>query len=124
MGQMRLIDSSEFVDRVLGKVGTPERDAIELQIKEEKETNMLHSYNSVLDKQIKFYDEHIDSLLQDYEGSILVISEDCKVDAFSNYEEAYTFGVENYGLGNFLMRECRKKESCESHIITPNVVVL
>lgn len=124
MGQMRLIDSSEFVDRVLGKVGTPERDAIELQIKEEKEINMLHSYNSVLDKQIKFYDEHIYSLLQNYEGSILVISEDCKVDAFSNYEEAYIFGVENYGLGNFLMRECRKKESCESHIITPNVVVL
>lgn len=26
---MRLIDSSEFVDRVLGKVGTPKRDAME-----------------------------------------------------------------------------------------------
>lgn len=36
MGQMRLIDSSEFVDRVLGKVGTPERDAIELQIKKRR----------------------------------------------------------------------------------------
>lgn len=52
MGQMRLIDSSEFVDRVLGKVGTPERDAIELQIKEEKEINMLHSFDSVLDRHI------------------------------------------------------------------------
>ena len=41
MGQMKLIDSSEFVDRVLGKVGTPERDAIERQIKEEKESYMM-----------------------------------------------------------------------------------
>ena len=38
---MKLIDSSEFVDRVLGKVGTPERDAIERQIKEEKESYMM-----------------------------------------------------------------------------------
>ena len=62
MGQIKLIDSSKFVDRVLGKVGTLERDAIERQIKEEKES--------------------------------------------------------------YMMRECRKKESCEFHIITPNVVVL
>ena len=53
MGQMRLIDSSEFVDRVLGKVGTPERDAIDLQIKEEKEIDMkLYSFDSVLDRHI------------------------------------------------------------------------
>lgn len=38
---MKLIDSSEFVDRVLGKVGTPERDAMEMQIKEEKESYMM-----------------------------------------------------------------------------------
>lgn len=38
---MKLIDSSEFVDRVLGKVGTHERDAIERQIKEEKESYMM-----------------------------------------------------------------------------------
>nr|DAO69046.1 MAG TPA: helix-turn-helix domain protein [Caudoviricetes sp.] len=41
MGQMKLIDSSEFVDRVLGKVGTPERDAMEMQIKEERESYMM-----------------------------------------------------------------------------------
>lgn len=38
---MKLIDSSEFVDRVLGKVGTPERDAMEMQIKEERESYMM-----------------------------------------------------------------------------------
>lgn len=38
---MKLIDSSEFVDRVLGMVGTPERDAMEMQIKEEKESYMM-----------------------------------------------------------------------------------
>lgn len=41
MGQMKLIDSSEFVDRVWGKVGTPERDAMEMQIKEERESYMM-----------------------------------------------------------------------------------
>lgn len=80
---------------------------------------------TMIDKQIKFFDENIDRLLKDYEGSLLIISEDCKVDAFSNYEEAYTFGVENYGLGNFLMRECRnKKETRNVHIIMPQIVVL
>lgn len=48
---MRLIDSSEFVDRVLGKVGTPERDAIERRIKEEKDMK-LYSFDSVLDRHI------------------------------------------------------------------------
>lgn len=37
MGQMKLIDSSEFVDRVLGKMGTPKRDAMERRLKRELE---------------------------------------------------------------------------------------
>lgn len=78
---------------------------------------------SDLSRQIKYFEDNIDALLKDYEGSILVISQDCKVDAFATDEEAYRFGVENYGLGNFLLRECKRKNVNKVHIITPNIVL-
>ncbi len=78
----------------------------------------------MIEKQIKFYDDNIEELLEKYEGSVLIISEDYKIDAFASIGEAYTFGVEHYGLGNFLMRECKKKASNSIHILTPGIVVL
>lgn len=76
-----------------------------------------------LEQQIRFFEENISSLLKEYEGTIIVVSPDLKVDAFNTLGDAYTFGVEHYGLGNFLLRECRENIVNEVHFITPNIVI-
>lgn len=70
-----------------------------------------------------FFETHIDVLLEKYEGKVLVISNECLVHAFSSFEEAYINGVKTYGLGNFLMRECKREAIGKVHIITPCVVL-
>lgn len=74
-------------------------------------------------KQINYFEENISLLSKDYDGTIIVISNDLKVDAFNTLNEAYQYGIEHYGLGNFLMRECRESIINEVHFITPNIVL-
>ena|GEM_PF-2963122 len=89
----------------------------------------MHTNQHILDmgnieKQLQYYNDNEGVLLKEYEGTFVVISNDLKVDAFSTMKEAYDFGCEHYGLGNFLLRECRKKNVRNVSIITPSVVVL
>lgn len=59
-----------------------------------------------LERQYQFYLEHEAEFLEKYEGKYLVISEDLDVTSFDTKQEAYAFGAENFGLGNFLLQEC------------------
>lgn len=59
-----------------------------------------------LEKQYLFYLDHEADFLKKYEGKYLVISDELEVSAFDSKKEAYAFGVENTGLGNFLLQEC------------------
>lgn len=77
-----------------------------------------------LKKQSDFFDSNIESLIAQYGGKVLVVSSGCDVNAFSTFEEAYAFGVATYGLGNFLMRECKREEKGKVHIITPCVILV
>ncbi len=77
-----------------------------------------------IEKQLQYYKSNEQLLLKEYEGTFVVISDDLKVDAFGTMKEAYDFGCEHYGLGNFLLKECRKKDVRKVSIITPSVVVL
>ena len=76
-----------------------------------------------LNRQIKFFEENFQDLLERYEGAFVVISPSMEVNAFSTLLEGYQFGVRDYGLGNFLLRECRPDIVKEVHYITPNVVL-
>ena len=44
-----------------------------------------------------YYLDHQEELVQQYDGRVLVIRDK---------DEAYTFGMINYGGGNFLMQRC------------------
>lgn len=59
-----------------------------------------------LEKQYLFYLDHEADFLKKYEGKFLVISENLEVSAFDSKKDAYAFGAENIGLGNFLLQEC------------------
>ena len=77
-----------------------------------------------IEKQLRYYKENEESLLKEYEGTFIVVSSDFKVDAFSTMIEAYDFGCEHYGIGNFLLKECKRRDIRNVKIITPSVVVL
>ena len=59
-----------------------------------------------LQNQHNYYTEHKSSLLQKYEGKYLVITEKNDVLPFDTRAEAYTFGAQQYGLGNFMIKKC------------------
>ncbi len=77
-----------------------------------------------IEKQLRYYKENEESLLKEYEGTFIVVSGDLQVDAFSTMKEAYDFGCEQYGIGNFLLKECKRKDARNVKIIMPSVVVL
>lgn len=59
-----------------------------------------------LEKQYQYYLDHEAELLEKHEGKFLVISEHLKVFVFDSKKDAYAFGAEKLGLGNFLIQEC------------------
>lgn len=57
-------------------------------------------------KQIDFFEQHKNQLLNDYAGQVIVIPESLQVSSFKTLEDGYSFGVQNYGYGNFLLKDC------------------
>ena len=48
-------------------------------------------------------------LMADYKGQVLVIADNLDVHAFPTMAEAYKFGAQQYGLGNFMVQRCTEK---------------
>lgn len=61
-----------------------------------------------LQKQYDYFLGNKDRLMALYEGKFLVISSDLSVKAFDGEKEAFFYGVNMLGLGNFLLQECRE----------------
>lgn len=59
-----------------------------------------------LKEDFNWYLQHQDELIKEYLGKTLVIREKNVVGSFDSQEEAYEYGMSNYGLGNFLIQEC------------------
>ncbi len=60
------------------------------------------------EKELKFYLENKEELIKKYEGKVLVIKNAEIVGVYDAVSDAYNFGVENYGLGNFSLQEVKK----------------
>ena len=76
----------------------------------------------MLEKQLKYFKENQKALIKQYSGRYLVISEDLSVSAFSSLEEAYAFGTQSYGLGKFLLQDCRPNYVGKVQIVSPTIV--
>ncbi len=59
-----------------------------------------------MDELFQYYLSHQSELLKKYDGRYLVITDNGNVSDFETNKEAYLFGVEKYGLGNFLLQLC------------------
>ena len=62
-----------------------------------------------LQKQYDFFRRNKSGLMADYKDQVLVIADNLKVHAFPTMAEAYTFGAQKYGLGNFMIQPCTEK---------------
>lgn len=62
-----------------------------------------------LQKQYDYFRRNMSSLLEDYKGKYLVISEALEVNVFDTISDAYRFGAKQYGLGHFLLQECNEE---------------
>ena len=63
------------------------------------------------------------SLDKKYSGQYVVISEALEENAFNTLDEAYMFGVNNLGLGNFLLQQFGSFNN-QVHIINQTITVL
>ncbi len=62
--------------------------------------------SKVLEKEFKYYLENQDSLVEKYNGKVIVIK-DCRViDAFDSELEAIEKTAEKHELGTFLVQKC------------------
>ena len=76
----------------------------------------------MLDKQLKFFKDNQKSLVKEYSGRFIVISDELTVSAFDSLESAYNFGVQNYGLGSFLLQDCSPNYVGKIQIVSPTVI--
>lgn len=63
-----------------------------------------------LTKQYDYYVGHEQELLKKYNGTYLIITDDLMVFSFKDMEEAYIYGLKNFGAGNFLLQKCSPNE--------------
>ena len=62
---------------------------------------------SLLRKQYEFYVAHEAELLEQYNGTHLVIDDSLHVYSFKEARDAYRYGAQNFGGGHFLLQECK-----------------
>ncbi len=78
---------------------------------------------SNIEKQQTFFTNNRAEILAKYKGKVIVISSALDIHSFNSLEEGYNFGVENYGYGNFLLKDCSLNPE-QVHIITPIITMV
>lgn len=76
-----------------------------------------------LEKQYNYYMEHETELLEKFGGQYLVISDALEVSAFASKKEAYMYGADTYGLGNFLLQFCDYETAHTVHSINIRLAI-
>ena len=78
---------------------------------------------SNLNKQLRYFEENKDSLLEQYGDLFVVISNNLDIAAFDSEYEAYIYGRDHFGLGNFLLKDCSPHSLNQVYIVSPTIVV-
>lgn len=60
----------------------------------------------MLDKEFKYYQEHQEELLKNYDGKFLVIKDEKIQGAYSTQLEAYSEAKKKFEVGTFLIQLC------------------
>ena len=73
--------------------------------------------------QLRYVKSNKATLDEKYNGQYVVISEALEENSFNTLDEAYLFGVNNCGLGNFLLQQFGSFNN-QVHIINQTITVL
>ncbi len=73
--------------------------------------------------QLDYVKDNKASLEKKYNGQYVVISENLEEKAFGTLDEAYQYGVKNWGLGNFLLQQFCANNN-QVHIINQTITVV
>ena len=64
----------------------------------------------MIDKLFKYYLEHQEELVKEYDGKYLIITNEGVVGAYDTLNEGYEFALKTYGKGNFMLQLCSEGE--------------
>lgn len=78
---------------------------------------------SNLKRQLRFFEKNKDAILKKYGEAFVVVSSDLEVKAFDSEYDAYVFGRDHYGLGNFLLKDCRAHSLNQVYIVSPTIAL-
>ncbi len=76
-----------------------------------------------ISKQLEYVKSNKDALNHKYNGQYVVISDQLEESPFGTLDEAYLYGVNNLGLGNFLLQRFGTINS-QVHIINQTITVV
>lgn len=75
-----------------------------------------------IDRQRQYFDAHKSQILGEYSGKVIVISDALDIYPFQSLEDGYKFGVEHFGYGNFLLKDCTQ-DPAQVQIISPVITL-
>ncbi|MBQ2112784.1 MAG: hypothetical protein II194_06135 [Bacteroidales bacterium] len=64
----------------------------------------------MIDTLFKYYLEHQEELVKEYDGKYLIITSDGVVGAYETLNEGYEMALKTYGKGNFMLQLCSEGE--------------
>jgi hypothetical protein len=64
----------------------------------------------ILDKELKYFEDHKDELLKHYESLFVLIKDDSLVGAFTTEAEAYQAGIRKFGNQPLLIKRVAQEE--------------
>lgn len=77
----------------------------------------------MLEKEYKYFQENLDSLLKKHKGKFLIIKDSSVQGVFETYNQALTNALAKYKLGEFLIQECIKESLSTAHFFNSNLIV-
>lgn len=64
----------------------------------------------MIDTLFKYYLEHQEELVKEYDGKYLIITSEGGVGAYNTLNEGYEVALKTYGKGNFMLQLCSEGE--------------
>jgi len=77
----------------------------------------------MLEKEYKYFQDNLESLLKEHKGKFLIIKDASVQGIFNTYNEALANALTKYKLGQFLIQECIKESLSTAHFFNSNVIV-
>ena len=77
---------------------------------------------AMIESLFKYYLDHQDALVKEYDGKYIIITKDGVMGAFDSVRDGYDAALNRFGKGNFMLQLCTPGDSAYSqHYFTSRV---